>query len=106
MNDSMQAVYEFLTTNGYYVGHEYKTVVSAQKNNKCIYQSETEWQITYNPGYEQYGINILWTNEQTYHSLGLYGTYNTKYQVFKYQNGVLLIIDTKNHVSINVSEAE
>ena len=104
MFESDQAVYRFLTENGYDVGCEYRTAVSAIRDNECVYQDNTEWQISYDHRYEQYTINIMWgIGESSWRALDLYGQYNTNFQAVKYQNGVLTVIDSGNKIIVNIT---
>ena len=104
MFESIQAVYRFLTENGYELGCEYRTTVSAIRDNACVYQNNTEWQISYDHRYEQYTIFIMWgISDSSWRALDLHGQYNTNFQSAQYQNGVLTVVDSKNKIKVNIS---
>lgn len=104
MNNSIDAIHEFMNNNEFNVGWEYSSQVCVNKGSECIYCASTEWQMTYDPGYGQYAINIIWNiNEDSWRGLQLYGRYNTNFQTFKYLNSMLVIVDSSNNLTISIA---
>ena len=78
-------------------GQFFKTKATVfNKNNICIYCDIIEYSFSYNAGYGQYNINILWNMEEiSSTALGLFQTYNTKFQSVSFENDSLIIADNK-----------
>ena len=59
--------------------------------------------VSYNIGYMQMDITILWEDDRTnpaYSSLGLHMGYNTNFQDFRFENGYLSWNDGNNRISL------
>ena len=78
-------------------------VVNAEinKKNKIIHQGIANIYCSYDVGYRQYRVAIIWDfDDDLMREIGLHGSYNTNYQRFSYSSGVLTIHDADFDINI------
>lgn len=97
---SFKAVKEIIGNRDPFLGKA--KVFVENKHNKYVYNNISV-HIAYNIGYMQMDVDVFWEegDEQIpYKELNLHGKYNTTYQNFKYENGILCWIDGDNKISL------
>ena len=75
-------------------GQIFSTKAQAFKKDTLIYDGKVQYSISYNAGYEQYQVSIIWDIPQiSANAMELHGGYNTNFQSFRFENSPLLIED-------------
>lgn len=75
-------------------GQIFSTKAQAFKKDTLIYDGKVQYSISYNAGYEQYQVSIIWDIPQIFaNAMELHGGYNTNFQSFRFENSSLLIED-------------
>ena len=72
-------------------------------NGKEIIYKDVYVRVSYNVGYMQMDIDIMWDDDRSqpsYRSLGLHAGYNTNFQKFSFSAGYLRWQDSDNQISI------
>lgn len=76
--------------------------VTAADNGEIIHSGAAEVFCSYNFGYMQYSVSILWSfDDLVMRKLGLRGVYNTNFQGFSYSDGNLVIEDDSIEILIS-----
>ena len=84
------------------------TVTVLNSNEEYMYR-DIYIRVTYNYGYMQFDLDVLWEDDNTqiyYKELGLHGTYNTNYQSFSYSNNLLKWTDNENTIYLHVNSGD
>lgn len=77
--------------------------ILVQNLNQQYLYSDVNVSISYNIGYMQMDVDIVWeddTKQRDYSTLGLHGRYNSNFQEFSCSNGTLTWEDGENTISI------
>lgn len=80
-----------------------KTNVLVQVNGNDYLYSNIDVQITYNYGYMDYQLSLVWEDDKgqiSYTSLGLHGTYSSNFQMFSFTGDALSFFDGQNSVKV------
>ena len=86
-----------------------KATVTVLNNKEEYIYSNIDIRVTYNCGYMQLNLDVLWENDTTqisYKELGLHGTYNTNFQSFSYLNDLLKWTDNENTIYLHVNSGD
>lgn len=99
---SVSAVKRFMNDCAAKDGTKIITAIDVFENGEMIHTGKGEVYCSYNHGYMQYSVSILWSfDDYVMRKLGLHGTYNTNYQSFSYSDGLLVVEDDDLKICIS-----